>query len=507
MWNEGYVTDIDYTHGYYSFLTPNHLRMAALVHNLPVRIDDDFSYLELGFGQGLTLNIAAAANPGRYWGNDFNPSQVENAQRMARASGADLTLTEDSFEELAARPDLPAFDMIVLHGIWSWVSQANRHVITDIIRRKLRPGGILFVSYNAQPGWAAGMPLRHLMSEHASRTAAASTASKVSSALDFADRIVAAEARYFTENPSVTKKLESLKKKDATYLAHEFLNSEWHPVPFSQTAAMLAGAKMQYATQGRFLDLVDPLNFSPEALKFLGEIEDPVLRETVRDYFLNRSFRRDIFVKGGQPLSPREKARAFRDMRFTLLRPPEAIELKTTGTMGEMRLRDVVYQPVIDALAADDSSPKSLAEIQASDGCRDHTVAQLIQVLLVLGDNHGVVPVHDAATARAQIGKSRALNSELLRLAEQADHRMVLAAPLTGSGLHLARMEQLFLRAMELGQDPPGFVWSLFKSEGRVLSEGGRAIDGDDANLAKLRAHQATFEKTRMPLLKRLGIV
>jgi hypothetical protein len=36
-------------------------------------------YLELGFGQGLTLNIHAAACPGEFWATDFNPVHASNA--------------------------------------------------------------------------------------------------------------------------------------------------------------------------------------------------------------------------------------------------------------------------------------------------------------------------------------------------------------------------------------------------------------------------------------------
>lgn len=47
------------------------------------------NYLELGYGQGLTFNIQAAAAPSNYFGTDFNPVHAANAQMMARTSGAD----------------------------------------------------------------------------------------------------------------------------------------------------------------------------------------------------------------------------------------------------------------------------------------------------------------------------------------------------------------------------------------------------------------------------------
>jgi SAM-dependent methyltransferase len=62
-------------------------------------------------------------------------------------------LFDESFAEFASR-DLPEFDYIGLHGIWSWISDENRAVIVDFIRRKLKVGGVLYISYNTLPGWA-----------------------------------------------------------------------------------------------------------------------------------------------------------------------------------------------------------------------------------------------------------------------------------------------------------------------------------------------------------------
>jgi tRNA G46 methylase TrmB len=76
---------------------------------------------ELGFGQGVSLNIHAAAPTVDWWGTDFNPQQVANAQRLSQAAGSRAQLCDDSFAEFCQRDDLPSFDFIGVHGIWSWV--------------------------------------------------------------------------------------------------------------------------------------------------------------------------------------------------------------------------------------------------------------------------------------------------------------------------------------------------------------------------------------------------
>jgi hypothetical protein len=42
------------------------------------------------------------------------------------AAGVDAVVSDQSFEEFFARDDLPQFAFVGLHGVWSWVSAANR---------------------------------------------------------------------------------------------------------------------------------------------------------------------------------------------------------------------------------------------------------------------------------------------------------------------------------------------------------------------------------------------
>ena len=50
---------------------------------------------------------------------------------------------DEAFDAFCTRDDLPEFDYIGLHGIWSWVSAETRLQMTAAIRRYLAPGGVL----------------------------------------------------------------------------------------------------------------------------------------------------------------------------------------------------------------------------------------------------------------------------------------------------------------------------------------------------------------------------
>ena len=157
-WSAGYVADIGYTFGYYQELNPLRVKLAFL--NAGLATPEFCSACELGFGQGMSANLHAAASGVTWHGTDFNPSQASFAQELAQASGAGAKLFDDAFADFAHRTDLPDFDYIGIHGIWSWISDENRIVIGDFVKRKLKVGGVLYISYNTLPGWAAFAPNR-----------------------------------------------------------------------------------------------------------------------------------------------------------------------------------------------------------------------------------------------------------------------------------------------------------------------------------------------------------
>lgn len=73
-WTEGYFTDVGYTFGYYRELNPLYAKIALQDYN--VACPEVRSACELGFGQGLSVNIHAAASTVQWYGTDFMPEQA-----------------------------------------------------------------------------------------------------------------------------------------------------------------------------------------------------------------------------------------------------------------------------------------------------------------------------------------------------------------------------------------------------------------------------------------------
>jgi 2-polyprenyl-3-methyl-5-hydroxy-6-metoxy-1,4-benzoquinol methylase len=102
------------------------LALAALAGGVeaPGGAGEAIAYCDLGCGQGYTANLIAAANPGaQVLGIDFNPSHIANARAFAVAARlSNVNFREASFEEVAADPAVPQFDIMAMHGVFSWMS-------------------------------------------------------------------------------------------------------------------------------------------------------------------------------------------------------------------------------------------------------------------------------------------------------------------------------------------------------------------------------------------------
>ncbi len=506
MWHQGYTSEINYTYGYYSELAPARIRLALLACGIDHSISENPVYLELGFGQGLSLNINAATNSGTYYGTDFNPGQVANAREFANAMGKPLNLFEDSFEQLAQRDDLPQFDIIALHGIWSWISDAGRKAIVDMALKRLKPGGALYVSYNVTPGWSPGIPLRILMAEYARREANGALVERINGSLDFVETVMNAGAAYFVQNPHLRQKLDAIKQQDRNYLAHEYYNADWHPMPFSQAADQLAEAKLSFAASASILENLPAISIPAAAHEVLQSIKDPVMRETTRDYFVNQQFRRDIFVKGPRYMSLYDHGKRVEQERFILLGDPEKCPEKVTTVIGEADLRADIYKPLVEVLAGFPDGSATVGELMASDGLSQLNRAQIWEVLLVLTGAGFVAPVATSTTPSEDGVASRALNSALISKAEAGAGVDYLAAPRLGAAINVTRIEQMFIRAIQTNEaDPVEWVRAVLASQGQLLIVEGEPIEDEERTRVELRRIFDEFTALKSDLLKRLG--
>lgn len=507
-WTAGYIADIGYTYGYYAELNPLRARFAFL--NAGFLPPSAGTACELGFGQGLSVNIHAAASPTTWHGTDFNPSQAGFAQELANVSGADAHLVDQAFADFCHRPDLPDFDSIGLHGIWSWISDENRAAIADFVKRKLKVGGALYISYNTLPGWAAFAPMRHLMTEHAEviGSEGRGIVSRINDAIDFADKFLATNPAYSRANPQIADRIKKLKEQNRHYLAHEYFNRDWHPMHFATMAEWLEPAKVTYACSAHYVDHLDAANLTTDQLAFLKDIPDLMFRETVRDFMVNQQFRRDYWIKGARRLTPLEQAEALRAQKVVLASHRPDVSMKVGGALGEVSLAEAIYNPILDILA--DHKSRTVGQLEHELKDRGITFPQLVQAVMVLAGKGDLIAIQDdPVTLKARKHTDR-LNRHLMDKARSSGDINHLASPVTGGGVTVNRFHQLFLLGREQGGKKPEdwarFAWQLLASQGQKLLKEGKPLDTADENLAELTAQAIEFADKRLPILNALQI-
>lgn len=511
-WTAGYVADIAYTYGYYTELNPLRVRLAFLSAGLvPPEIS---SACELGFGQGMSANLHAAGSVVQWVGTDFNPAQAGFAQQLARVAKSDAQLFDQPFDEFCHRSDLPEFDYIGLHGIWSWISDDNRKIIIDFIRRKLKVGGVLYISYNTQPGWASMVPMRDLLTEHAEVLGAdgAGIVSRIDSALNFADQLFAANPQYAQANPQIWDRIQKIKEQNRHYVAHEYFNRDWEPMAFAKMARWLQSAKLNWACSANYLDAVDAVNLSEEQQALLRSIPDPMFRQTTRDFCVNQQFRKDYWVKGARYLSNLEQVEAIRAERIMMVKPKAEISLKINGSLGEATLSESVYNPILDQLC--DYSPKTLSQLEqalkSSNVGKEISFAQMIQAIMVLSAMAVILPVQDDTAIQKAKKCSDRLNIYLMEKARSSNDLNYLVSPVTGGGITVGRFSQLFLLARQKGHKTPqdwvDFVWNTLAIQGQRLVKEGKTLETTEENLAELTSQAQSFADTQLPILKALQI-
>ncbi len=509
-WTEGYTSDLEYQAGFFREQSPAYLNFACVLNGVEPRpIDRPFTYFELGSGRSFTVSLLAASNPqGQFFATDFNPAQVAGAQQLADAAElANLTLLESSFADLAEGKAgvLPQFDFITLNGIYTWVSAENRRHIVAFIARYLKPGGVVYVGYNAMPGWAAALPFQRLIVEHAAQQASGSAA-KIVRTRAFIGQLQEAQARYFSANSGLQPRLESFADESPNYLVHEYLHRAWEPMYHQDVARELAAAKLDFVGSGHLPYAFPHLSLTAEQQDLLADIADPGFRETLKDYLLNTSFRKDIFVRGARRMAAPRQAEWLRQTGLALTVRRADVKLPPEWPSDPVTAADASYGLILDALARRPHALPELAELSGQDG---HAIAEIAAVLIA-SEQAAPYFLGGAKTAPQAAHK---LNRAVAAQARLDDDYQALAAPLLGNGVGAGLVQRLVYLALSRR---PGDVdaaaitrevWAGLKAQGKHGLGPAAGHGAEDAAIAALGGTVQAILTHRLPIWRQLLVL
>ncbi len=504
-WSEGYVVDLDYTRGYFRELSPAQLRFVALLAGIEAPdARQPFSYCELGCGNGYSTALHAAANPqGRFCGVDFNPTHIRNAQKLAQDAGIDnARFLEKSFAELL-QENLEDADFIVLHGVWSWVGDEPREQVLELMRRKLKPGGMVYLSYNCLPGLAQVAPLQRLLNEHAN-LGAGDRIEKVRRSMDFAARLQKAGARFFAVNPLATARLAAMGRHDPHYLAHEYYNANWSPFYHADVAHALAGAKLAYAGSAALLDNFEQFVLTPELARMVAEIPERSLAETIKDFARNQGFRRDVYTRGAPKAAPAQLEVTLAHARFALIRPRSACRLQAPTPAGEVTLQAEAYAPVLDALAR---APMTFDELGRAPECAKLDRMRLRQAVFGMAALGNILPALPEAGEDQRRERTDRFNRAILGVPATGSADTVLASPVLGAGLHVNLIDRLFLGAPRSEAQAIATASAAIAASKLRLRKGDKTLESAADIAAHVKDRAQFFFADFLPFLRLLRVV
>ena len=513
-WNHGYNVDLGYTFGYYREQAPTWMDLTAAFFGSRPRlaVSDPPRYLELGCGQGLNLCLIAALHPEvEFVGIDFHPTHIAHAQQLARAARlSNVRFIEGDFLELAREPQsLGAFDWASAHGIPSWIAPQVHAALAQLTGAVLKPGGLYYTSYNTLPGWLAGMPIQHLLRLWQVREGL-STSNALQSGVARLKTLADNKALMAQALLGFAGRVESLTKHAPAYLANEYLHDRWTPFWFDEMHAALSPHKLEFLGSATAGEWYLPAML-PEAFKqILAAYLDPIERQVMLDVLINQSFRRDLWVKGKDPLWPIAQRARLMEMRLVLLTLPpapkegeEAKRFAYQTALGEVTGKPEIYAPLYEALQ---SGPKTVAELMQAAKQPLPAVLQAVSLMLHASHIAPYAPAKDAKPAQS-------LNRALAEAAAQGAPYSYLTAPAGGYVITASDTQLLLLAAWHRlkGQAKPetlgGELAQTLAALGKGLKDGEQALTTVEAMRPKAQALAAEFLDKTLPAWKRLGVV
>ncbi len=448
-----YVDDLPYVRHFIADLSPARLRLVAALNGLVPPPEVDFDYCELGCAHGDTLAALAAACPeSRFLGIDLSAAHVASAKRLARHGALEnMGVLERDFADLA-HEDVGEFDYIVAHGVLSWVSPEKRKALLDFAKAKLKPGGLLHVSYNAMPGWASVEPLRQLLLfGGASEGAAAGTSlERARLGLEFAQSMERAGADYFAKNPAASEMLETMAKAGLPYVVHEYLHEHWAPMYFARVAWEMAASDLHFVG-----GLPVYTNFRGTAVseaqeRLLAHVTDRATFESLKDFATDEFFRRDVFVRGTPPRSAATTSQFLETTTWgtvtTELPAARSVRLlhRTVSLEGPALLA------LFAALAARPTTLPVLAQRPELAGF-GHEALRAALTRLVVAEQ--IVPMRAQPPPRSAAGADdlyvvpSVYNQTMLRRLS-TDAPIVMASSVAGTAFPMSALEGLAIRMM-----------------------------------------------------------
>lgn len=459
------------------------------------RIPKNARVCEVGFGMGLNLLQNVIGSTHQVFGVDLISEHVRFVTEGMEVAGMSLKdqIVLGSITDQVIFDTWPKMDVIILHGVWSWIDDLTRSELMSFLREKLAPGGIVYISYNISSGWGLVPALRPLLKDAYERASKfIQPAKRVESAYDFwLEHIV---------QPIDVRSYETLKKNrvlGAGYLAHEFLNEAWYPTSLNEICKQLSVHDITFHSSARLAQQHPSLTNSAAITEKLGQLGpdvDDVYRLSVDDALHGVTFRADIFHRGLWLGSHREFPEDI-----TVIRTAHARGVKPVRTGDTKRQISDEVVTYFNALPIEGIAVDQLErDLKARFGYGPNDVLVFLQVL------RGYFEFMSASKPTQSELESRAVALNEWIRKNHADLKYWFS-PVLGGFVHLTDFEKTVYRFRKLPKDAQ--IGQLIElTEHLSIYEDGRELLTAEEKKAHLVKKLDQFHEERIAILQLLGL-
>ena len=267
-------------------LTPTWLSACALLAGAPpLDTTRGLRVVDLQCRSGVQAAVIAAVHPDAdVLAFDGDPANVERARHLATAAGLDNLSIAEAAELQRPMDATGDVDVLLLDDVVALSDDSRSGEIRDVVRRRVRPGGLVAVAYRTESAWAEVAPLRHL----------ARQLGDTSRFADMLTRLRDGGARYVTARPHVRDLVEQLLAGPPGIVEALLLEDRSEAASLEAVSSWLAPAGACFVGSARLSadELGRPL------AELLADTQDVELREQLRDIAERPPYRIDLFRRG-----------------------------------------------------------------------------------------------------------------------------------------------------------------------------------------------------------------
>ena len=162
---------------------------------------------------------------GEFTGLDGSAKQIELANESKNQLGlSNLRFVHGNFRDAQNQLDGP-FDIIMAHGVFSWVTNEVRDAMLEMCTSLLAPEGLLYLNYNANPGWNVRGMVRDFLVRKTAHVESLKERAELCRELS-AQVIAPLKPEEHSYSRLMGNEFQMVVNQNPAYIAHEYLSPE-----------------------------------------------------------------------------------------------------------------------------------------------------------------------------------------------------------------------------------------------------------------------------------------